>query len=366
MIARAISRQCPLIMSILKTLELQSNAAPAPLTQKQIAEHLGVSRQLVGFALRGEGRMADEVRQQILEVAQRNGYHRYSNSGARTLAARRYGKRAATGMLAVLFEATFDDQPLSEVPFFIPFFAGLETEAIRQGLDLVLCALRPGELPRLVSERQVDGIVSLAAPIETLNALAQLDLPLVSVLYGIEGFPSLQLDNANGARLAARHLIELGHRRIAYLGLEKGLAAARLSAFRRALDERDLLDETCIVSTDGVPSRAVGAQLMTRLLERHRGADLPFTALACYNDMMAMGAIEVLQTRGLRVPADVSVVGFDDVSLQYSFAPALTSIGFSRQEIGKRAIQRLCQSDDAGGPEIFPVELVQRDSTRPL
>ena len=345
-------------------------AAAGPLTQKQIADELGVSRQLVGFALRGKGRMSDEVRRGILEAARSNGYHQYSNREARSMVSRRYGKRAATGVLAVLFEATFENQPLSNVPFFVPFFEGLETEAISRRMDLVLCPVRPGELPRLVSERQVDGLVCLATPHEFNQRMAQLDLPLVSIFYPVEGCPSLEIDNAGGAALAARHLMELGHKRIAYICLERQMAATRLASFRATLDQNGLLDEALIAHTDATPSIATGQKLMRELLSRGHSPELPFTSLACYNDLMAIGAVEVLQEAGYRVPDDVSVVGFDDVSLKYPATPALTSVNFSRQDIGKRAIHLLCQtgaeSPNANLNEIFPVELVQRASTRPL
>lgn len=354
------------------------NAMTAPvmtgpkLTQKQIAEQLGVSRQLVGFALRGEGRMSDELRSQILLVAQQNGYHQYSNREARAMVSRRYGKRAVSGIVAVLFEATFENQPLSSVPFFMPFFTGLEAEAIRHGIDLALCALRPKDLPRLVTDGQVDGAICLLAPEDIPLRVQELGLPLVNILYKGERQPNLLIDDARGVQLAVRHLLELGHRRIAYIGSVKQLATERLLAFRAEMQAAGLLDESLIVCKNAQPSARTGHLLMHQLLERKAGA---FSAVVAFNDTMGFGVVGAIQQAGYDVPRDISVVGFDDVSRSHNFSPALTSINFSRHDIGQRAIELLCMQlqdgaaalRDAMGAdltEVFPVELVVRDSTQ--
>lgn len=369
------------------------------LTQKQIADQLGVSRQLVGFALRGEGRMSEELRQKILEAARANGYHQYSNREARAMVSRRYGKRAASGVMAVMFKATFEDQPLSSVPFFVPFFQGLESAAIQRGVDLVLCPLRPQELPRLVREGHVDGVACLLTREEITRRLQELVIPTVNIMPAVgdpeemEGAPSLLVDSPGGMELATKHLIELGHRRIAYFGSPNPESdgswghANRFAGYRRSLLAHGLpLDESLIDMELEDLTGADGAAAMRRLLARHgsvkpgSGRSPGFSALICHNDPIGMGAIRVLQEVGWRVPEDVSVVGFDDVSLQYSFRPALTSICFPRQEMGERALNLLCELSAialngrtaeeppwfSAPAELFPVELVRRETSGPV
>ncbi len=116
----------------------------------------------------------------------------------------------------------------------------------------------------------------------------------------------------------------------------------------------------------GVPSSHATMQKMLERLSREK--TWPFTALVCHNDMVAMGAIRALQESGLRVPEDASVIGFD-VAAQYALAPGLTSIRFSRQEMGRRAVQLLTEERSHVGAhpahrETFPVELVERETTR--
>ncbi|MDQ3815798.1 MAG: LacI family transcriptional regulator, partial [Armatimonadota bacterium] len=354
------------------------------ITQKAIADQLGVSRQLVGFALRGEGRMSDALRQKILEVARQNGYHQFSNGEARLMVSRRYGKRVASGVLAVLFHATFEGQPLSSVPFFTSFFIGLENEAKECGIELVLCPLRSDDLPLLVRESWVDGVICLLTPEAAALRVRELALPVLSIQYEAPGVPSLLIDESGGTTLTTRHLLELGHRRIAYLGLaEKAtpIAEQRLTGYLRALHENglpvapELLDVTLTRTT-----MQAGADAMERMLRRCRARQPArtrqsppgFSALVCYNDMIAMGAIRVLKEAGWQVPADVSVAGFDDVSVQHGFSPALTSVSFPRQEMGRRAVQLLCDqhkeianADCQDQIERFPVRLVVRDSTAP-
>jgi LacI family transcriptional regulator len=343
------------------------------LTQKEIAAQLGVSRQLVGFALSGQGKVAQDTRERILEVARQNGYDQFSNSEARLMISRRYGNHVSTGLLTVLFPANFEDQPLSMVPFFTPIFRGLELEAKAQGHDLMLCPLREGELPRLVKDKRLDGVICLSTPQSVSRAIAALDLPLVNVQCDVEGIPSLLRDDFGGGLLATRHLIELGHSRIAYLGYNAPSGVIRLSAFHQALQEHDIAAyDAWIDATLDEPSQKAGDAAMRALLKKNRG--LGVSALVAHNDLIAMGAIRALEDAGFNVPADVSVIGFDDVAEQYSFRPSLTSICFAREEMGRLAIRLLMEIAEkrvvpmprghASCKEVFPTRLVARDSTR--
>ncbi len=346
------------------------------LTQKQIADQLGVSRQLVGFALSGQGRMTEGTRQQILDVARKNGYDQFSNLAARQMISSRYGKRASTGVLAVLFAANFENQPLAMVPFFTPIFHGLELEAKACGLDLMLCPIRPGELPRLVRDRQLDGVICLSVPHEVSQEVAALGLPAVNLQTEVEGMSCILRDDLGGGLQAARHLVALGHQKIAFLGFSARSGQVRLAAFRQALQEAQIPVEECWVdATLAEPNQAAGEAAMQKMLKRCAGNR--FSALVAHNDLVAMGAIRALAEAGLKVPDDVSVIGFDDVAEQYGFKPSLSSICFAREAMGRRAVQMLIEitasqaapaKNDAATTlrEIFPTRLVLRDSTRPL
>lgn len=348
-------------------------------TQRQIAEQLGVSRQLVSFALQGKGRMSGEKRQQILHLARENNYHEFSNHEARQMISRHYGKRVETGMLAVVFNSKFEGQPIPSLPFFSPFFEGLENEAIKRSLDLVLCPLRSGKLPLLVREVRVDGVICLFTPECETARIQSLPLPLVSLPYEAPNTPCIGIENQKGISLATQHLIDLGHRRIGYIGISPTtdhIGAQRWQGYHCTLKMAGLDENPSAINTEfHRPTRQAGSDAANTLLNSASSA-LPFSALVCYNDEMAMGAVTALQQAGWNVPHQVSVTGFDDISRHSNFAPTLTSLAFPRQEMGRKAVQLLCEhnqllrqernaSDFADYRHQFPVQLVERDSTAP-
>lgn len=353
-------------------------------THRQIAEQLGVSPQLVSSALRGNGRVAATTRQRILDVARTNGYDQYSNSAARAMASRRHGKKPKTGVLAVLFVAV-EGQPLSTMPFYVPFFEGLQSEAFKDGLDLMLCPMRGQNLPRLVREGQVDGVVCLATDGLDIETLKSVEVPVVHIALTVSPLPqgdtpTLSADEHTGGVLVTRHLIELGHQRIAFIGFSNhsrtktAKESQRFAGYCDALREANIpFDESLVESGMKNPGIQAGAEAMHALLQRSaEGATLPFTGLFCYNDLLAMGAIHTLQEAGFRVPEDVSVAGFDDVSYQYAFRPSLTSANFAREQMGRRAVRLLSDMETVDATslrkhqEVFAVELIERESTRRL
>ncbi len=360
--------------------KFSAEATGEPVTQQRIADELGVSRQLVSFALQGKGRMSDEKRQKILRFARENNYHEYSNHEARQMISRRYGKRVQTGIIAAVFRPTFEGKPLSSLPFFAPFFSGLENEAIERRLDLVLCPLRDGDLPILVRERRVDGVICLFTHHTETQSIGALSLPLVSLPYEVTGAPCVGFDDTQGIRLATQHLIELGHRHIAYLGTGNVKTqrndAQRLAGYRQALQSAGLPERAEWIRGDlNRPTKSAGREAARALLQTHGAGQI--TAIVCSNDEIAMGTVEVLQGAGIDVPNQISVTGFDDISVQAGFTPALTSIAIPREQMARRAVELIYQQNqavetvphhngDAQSPSHpFPVELVTRDSSAP-
>jgi DNA-binding LacI/PurR family transcriptional regulator len=354
-------------------------------TQKDIAEYLGISRSLVGEALGGHPKISQNTRLKVEAAARELGYDENSNRIARALIARRYGRRNKTGILAVslpgavLGQQTLGQQAFSNImPFSTPFLNGIEWEANQRGFDIYLCIYygsRP--VPRLVRESEVDGIILLAPTMGWDAELNELKLPMTSLVVPRENAHSLLVDERGGMRQAIRYLVESGHRRIAYLGQPphhfNGIE--RLAGYRDGLRECGLaVDENLIEAS--VTALAHGDEGMERLLARTRD----FTAVVCYNDLVAMNAIRKLEEEGLRVPQEISVTGFDDTSLQFHFRPALTSVGFDGAALGRRAVQLLqkqvereASSNHTRGPakarksamrrEVFPAKLAVRDST---
>lgn len=310
-------------------------------TLKQIAAELNVSQPLVTYALNGKPGVSPHMRQTIIETAQRLGYHKYSRREARIMAAKGRGRRAAMGMLALVFSRE-GDIPWTAVPYFRAMVDGVEYEAGCRGLDLVIAPYQKEDsLPRIVQERGVDGAIFLSMPVHQ-EVVQQVNIPVVSLGTEYRGSHSFLPDDEAGVRLAIEHLIDLGHRDIAYLGGAPHIssAQARLEAYRSTLDTYGISINNSFIGVAPDAGREDGKNGMAHLLGGH--SSCPFTALVCHNDLIAMGAIDYATAIGLSVPQDLSVVGFDDVSVSYNFQPELTSISFDRFHMGRCAVKLIC------------------------
>ncbi len=176
------------------------------------------------------------------------------------------------------------------------------------------------------------------------------------------GSPEVGVDNAAGIARMVAALAELGHRRIAFLAGPTALYVARerLEGYRRGLAEVGIeVDESLIVST--AFDREGGALGVEALLSK--GAD--FTAICCANDLLALGALTHLAERGISVPGDVSVAGFDDISTASLTAPRLSTVRLPLRELGRRGFELAIRqiAGDRPEPELLPTEVVMRDST---
>lgn len=344
-------------------------------TQKQIAERVGVSQSIVARALKGHTEVSVQTRERVEEAAKQLGYSSDSNGAARALRARRSGSQPRTHSLAVLMGDFFEGLPLHDVPFFKPILRGLKAEAQRREVDLLFSNVDTLRLPRLLTQGGVDGVINLYTDPFSTDLTKQLPCYLLRVGDGAPEEWTLRPDDQQGIYLATRHLIEQGHRHIAYLGDSRrqdnsDLAyQSRLEGYFQALQEGGLAVCNALVEAHiGAPDHEAGAAGMARIIERNKD----ITAVVCFNDTSALGAIAELKRRGLRIPDDVSVTGFDDVWEAYGEEPALTTVYFDRFEMGRRAVESICDAADAGSwvagensgsHELLPVKLIGRAST---
>ncbi len=340
-------------------------------TQKSIAAELGISRQLVGFALSNHPGVSAETRQRVLTAAERLGYDAFANRDARALIAKRYGRRVRTGIVAILLPPEFE-VPLRDIPNFSQILDGIEREADRRSLDVLLCRTRKGQLPRMIQSQYVDGVACISTTPETMKMLNAFELPVVNLGRQTPGARWICPDDRAGIALTVKHLVDLGHRRFAYVGhdAKDKNGNERLTAYKSALKAASIpFSENLIEATVVSQTLDAGAAAMKQLLSRdasfQKTGAPSFTALVAYNDMLGMGAMRQLQECGIRIPEDVSVTGYGDISTQYALRPLLTTITFSRDELGTRAITLLSESDGPlkPGGEKLPVTLKIRESS---
>jgi DNA-binding LacI/PurR family transcriptional regulator len=200
-----------------------------------------------------------------------------------------------------------------------------------------------------------------------LPLLEEMKVPIVLINNEHPGqfVHSVTIDNLNAGRVAARHLVELGHKRIGYLGNRFGLQAdmERFSGYRQILEEADIgFQPELVAHGDGRPEGGMSA------MERLLALPEPPTAVFCYNDMEAIGALRAVREHGLTVPGDVSVVGLDDLFLASYTDPPLTTIQQPKHQMGRLAVEILLQLLSGGKPDSHVTlagKLIVRQTTAP-
>jgi len=324
-----------------------------------IAKHLELSVSTVSRALNGYGDVASKTRQRVFDAARELGY--YPSSTARNL---RRGRTDKIGLL-INTSITYMSQYLSEV------FPGATIAAEKQGYNLVFYTAgvnRPDELMRVCRAREVDGVILLwAGEIENAIAFLQKEgLPFV-LFDGRVDDPNVSYiaaDNLAGALSLMRHLLELGHRRIGFTARpELGATSSdRLAGYRQALEEAGIpVDESLIISTVIEPRS--GYYAANDLLNLAK----PPTAIFAIHDTVAVDAFQAVTERGLRVPEDVAIAGFDGFLSSLTTQPPLTTVKLPLSEMGQLAVETLlAQASDPSRPPTrikMPVRLLVRQST---
>jgi len=227
----------------------------------------------------------------------------------------------------------------------------------------------PGGYRRLLQSRRVDGLV-VSGPLADDNELRRiLDDGFPIVLQGhvaTLNSPSVDVDNVAGARAAVGHLLEQGHTSIALITnapLKYTSAAERLAGYQQALAEHGVEFDGRLVAEGAFVAQS-GFEAMASLLEKR-----PFTAAFVASDVLALGAMGAIRARGLRIPTDVSLVGFDDIPLAAYFDPPLTTVSIPAYELGRTA-GNLLLAQIRGEPvpqrTLLDTELMVRESVGPV
>jgi LacI family transcriptional regulator, galactose operon repressor len=329
-------------------------------TIREIADRAGVSIATVSRVLNGRGDVSDETRELVSRVIQENGYT--ANRSARGLSSGR------TGLVGVLV-------PLLFPAYFAGLLAGAAEAFGEQDLQIVLSPTQ-GEHDREVSVLErlhglTDGAL-IILPEESSDELARLldsgylFVVLDPLMQLDDRIPSVSAAHTSGAGQAVRHLLQLGHRRIGHIAGPSGWVATedRLRGYHAALGAAGILPDPKL-TLEALPEIDAGREASEQLLDLPE----PPTAIFCFNDNIAIGAIQAARARGLRVPEDVSVVGFDDVEHATIVTPALTTVRQPLAEMGRTAVSLLIRLLERQRFETLHVELatrlVVRDSTAP-
>jgi LacI family transcriptional regulator, galactose operon repressor len=316
---------------------------------KEVAARAGVSFQTASKVLNGGSvRVSAQTAARIIEVASQLGYQ--PNTLARSLV------RRTTGTLG-LVATDVTDVAISQVS------VSVEQAARRQGHAVLVGHLSPGgedgaEVVQMLIERRVDGIIAAAPQLEEdaeVAALLRTYVPAVS-LHSVPGggVPVIGSNHRETGRLATEHLMSHGHRVIGTITgpFRRRVVRSRLHGYEDALRAAGIEpEEDLVAEADWTPQRAAEATLL--LLQR-----LPrVTALFVHNDTMAIGVLGALAAAGLRVPADMAVVGCDDVPFAEYLVPPLTTVHVPLAEAGEHAVDLLLRAIRGEQPPQRPVRL---------
>lgn len=334
-------------------------------TMADIARRAGVSTSTVSRVINGTVAV-DPATEERVRAAIRELHYRPN------LLARSF-RRRVTHTIGLLV-------PDNSNPFFAELARAIEDIGFAEQYNVILCNSDLSETKQahyidVLLDKRVDGIILTSSglisgetAVDTAARIREAQVPFVVIDRDLGEYPVDQIlvDNHEGGALAARHLIGLGHRRMACVVGPSDLtpSAGRIAGFRGALGEAGIdLPEALVVQGDG--RHGGGSEAVRTLLER----DVAFTAIFAFNDVMAAGAIGELQRAGRCVPGDVSVIGFDDIPIAAAMYPSVTTIAQPIAAMARHGVELMLRR--IRGPDapferlVLPTRLIARESTAP-
>jgi DNA-binding LacI/PurR family transcriptional regulator len=344
-------------------------------TLQTVADRVGVSRMTVSNAFSRPDQLSPELRRKILAAADELGYAGPDPAG-RALA------RGRTGAVGVILtdsvEYAFTDQVATDL------MAAITAELAPTGVALTLLTSATGDDWVPARDVPLDGAIvfSCTTDSDAVDWLRRRKLPMVFVDQDPDPtVPSINVDDRGGARAAAEHVLELGHRRVAVIGSSlpgptgpssiEAVSHAKRSMRERMLGWLDALTPAGVMPEVVNVAHETGAATTAAVTVLDRPAGERPTAVLCYSDLIALGVLQAAKQIGLSVPGDVSIVGYDDARFAATTEPPLTTVHQDTAAKGRAAAAALAAAvrdgDDASSPiqTVLPTHLVIRGSTAP-
>jgi DNA-binding LacI/PurR family transcriptional regulator len=336
-------------------------ASSSAVTILDVARAVGVTDATVSNVLNGKGRVSEVMRQRVLVMARDMGYQ--SNALARGL---RTGRTYTLGILATNLDSPLTAGQLS----------GIDSAARERGYTLLITTSDRAERPdpKSLSARGVDGLIAVAASADTqpwlYEALKACGLPYVYSYRSAPDDPQpsgCTIDQQLGGALAAQRLLAIGRSRLAYVGAPRSMliSVERLQGFQESLTASGVTLEEKNILFGGGHWITTGVELVEVLLNQRPLPDGIFAA----TDFIAFGVLRVCRQRGIRIPEDIALIGFDNSPLCSASEPALTSVKIPLVESGKLAVSNLIDFLEDGSESAsisplvaLPPELVVRES----
>jgi DNA-binding LacI/PurR family transcriptional regulator len=332
-------------------------------TRADVAKLAGVSTATVSYVLNNKGNISEETRKKVLEAVSALSYK--PDMIARSMAANE------TKQLGIVLENLSN-------PFYGDIVHGFENAANEKGYFVNICTgyNKLDEYFDNFISRRLDGVFVAAIPhhfqMENLYQLVEKGVKVIvsgNTEANLKKVSSIENDCFEGVTASMSHLYELGHRHIAYIsGISRHHKFdVRIAGYLKAVEKFTLgLGDSLLF--DGAPPYTTDITDGCRLTEKLIESGKHFSAIVCLNDLMAIGAIKTCQQHGLKVPEDISVVGFDDIPFASVWTPAITTLSFQKQLFGAKAFELLHSNIKNGNTGFYMnrLQLVIRQSTAHL
>lgn len=335
-------------------------------TIKDVAKRAGVSIATVSLVIHNHDRISAETKKKVLKAIKDLNYH--PSKSARNLVSQK------TGNIGFILT---DDHFLRTEPFYTKIFLGTEFEARLRAYYILLTTIKSDynketAMPRFILDRSVDGIIIAGkVPDDFVDRLSEYNIPFIFVDYltAANNRPVVLIDNVQGGIIATNHLINCGHKNIAFIGgdIKHPSISDRLSGYKQVLEKNNIkINQKLIHTASPYPNRQYGYDAAKELFSNNKY----ITAVFACNDAMAIGVMQYLKEAGYKIPADISVIGFDDVEADLLNDPPLTTIRVPKIELGTEAmrlIDEVVQKKTSLSKKIIvPVELIERESTKAI
>lgn len=319
---------------------------------REVAKLANVSPATVSRVMNGTAKVDDEKKKRVLQAIDETGF--VPNEVARSLF-----KKSAKIIGLIL--------PSIENPFFAQLAGAIERNADKHGFRLVLCntgsvAEKEKAAMQMLSSMNADGIILTTSNEELREYTENSNIPIIvtdRIFHGSSKLKYVHCDHYQGGRMAAEHLISCGCKSIVCIKGQQEISSARdrYDGYKDVCKEHGIKEQTM----DSAYDFDEGMKVTEKLLDTYKDVD---GIIAC-NDMVAISAYKVLHKRGIKVPEQVQIIGFDDIALSRLITPELTTISQPVEEIGAKAAELIIQKDKGEQQEyIFEAKLVERETTR--
>ncbi|MBD3861614.1 LacI family DNA-binding transcriptional regulator [Bacillus sp. 28A-2] len=337
------------------------------ITIRDVAEYAGVSRTTVSYVLNNVNKISEKTRKKVLKAMKDLDYQ--PDFTAISLSKR---KSHIIGVVIPSYEQSI--APIFKENFYYTeMLAGMEYEFKKHDYDIIFSAIKhPQDLKNWIRRRNLDGLIFLGMVPQILQKeLPLLDLPMVltdNYEQSLEQFHKIFIDDLEGGYLATKHLIELGHTQIGFVGHDLtniSIDMNRYRGFEKALDEADLQINHKFLFDGKGSTFETGFQIGLEILSLHSN----MTGIFASSDILALGIMKAFETNKRKVPEDFSIIGFDDIVMSKYITPSLTTIKqdvFNKGSVSAQTLFKAIEGKLEDPVHItLPIELIIRNSTAP-